>query len=372
MSLIVFDGFDHYAAQADMQARAPGPLAWNDISGASYPVVTFVPGRGGIGNAAALQASDFGPVGVGASFNANYTAGFPSIATLMVSGLVGIVDYMLMDYANQIAQLTLRCFTDSGIILAYAGDPDIGTPTTTAVLLGSSPPNAFAPYVWNKIEVSAVMGTAGSFDIHVNGNSAFSMSGVRTIAPTSQTPSPNTWFNGFKVRVQGSGVSEPFAYLDDFNLNDTTTGPGTYPCNSFLGDVATRTLKTAANSSVQWTPLANANWQEVGEVQFDADVTYNFATAVGNKDVFSFTTLPTTVSAVLGVQVTGAYRKLDASDQTILQGIVSGGTSSSGAVWHLSLGYMYTTDLFTVDPHTGATWLPSAVNALLASYTLNS
>jgi hypothetical protein len=278
----------------------------------------------------------------------------------------GIVDYKVMDYANQQAQCTFRCYLNSGIIEAYSGDIDVGYPSRIAVLLGSSPPNAFSPFIWNKIEIGIVIGASGSFDFHVNGNSAFAMTGVSTVPPTAQVASPNNWFNGLKIEVQQT------CQIDDFNLNDATTGPGTYPCNSFLGDVATRTLRTTGNSSASWTPLTGANWQEVGEAQFDGDTSYNFATTVGDKDTFTFGPLPTTVSAVLGVQITGAYRKLDASAQTILQGLNSGGTSVSGSVWPMSLNYSYVTDLIVLDPHTGATWLPSAVDAVLGSYTLNS
>ena len=41
--------------------------------------------------------------------------------------------------------------------------------------------------------------------------------------------------------------------------------------------------RTAAGSGGTWTPLANANWQEVGEQAFDGDGSYNFATAVSGS-----------------------------------------------------------------------------------------
>jgi hypothetical protein len=78
------------------------------------------------------------------------------------------------------------------------------------------------------------------------------------------------------------------------------------------------------------------------------------------------------VATVFGVQTTGAYRKLDASAQTIIQSIKSGATSSNGATLSLSLSYAYYTDLFVVDPNTSATWTPAAVDALIAGYKLNS
>jgi hypothetical protein len=346
-----------------MQARSQGnPVQWSDV-GQGY--LTFVTGRGGYGFAAEIAGSGTYPRRFGGSFNANYASGIVGVATLQYSGGNNVIDYKIMDYNNQQAQCTFRCLLNSGIVEAYSGD--ISAPNgAAAVLIGSSPPNAYSPFVWNKIEISVTIGASGSFDFHVNGNSVFSMTGVSTVPPSGQVASPNAWFNGFQI------VAQQTCDIDDFNLNDLTTGPGTYPANSFLGDVATRTLKTAANYSVTWTPLTGANWMEVGATQFVGDGSYNYAVTVGDIDLFTFSTLPTTVSAVLAVQVTGAYRKLDASAQTILQQLNSAGTTSVGATWVLSLGYTYLTDLFVLDPHTGATWTPAAVDAVIAGYKLNS
>ena len=70
--------------------------------------------------------------------------------------------------------------------------------------------------------------------------------------------------------------------------------------------------------------------------------------------------------------MTGAYRKLNASAQTITQDIVSGGTAAAGAPFTLSLSYGYYTNLWAVDPHTNGTWAAASVNALVGGYTLAS
>jgi hypothetical protein len=78
------------------------------------------------------------------------------------------------------------------------------------------------------------------------------------------------------------------------------------------------------------------------------------------------------VSTVYAVQTTGAYRKQDSGGNTIVQEISSTGTVSSGNTHVLSLNYGYYTDLFVLDPRTGATFTSSAVDALEAGYKLNS
>jgi hypothetical protein len=360
MALKIFDGFDHYATQADLQARVGG-LQWSDVTPGT---VTFVTGRGGYGYAIALQASVSGGSQMGGSLNANYASGFLGIALQIQPVALAYVDFQVMDYVGGAAQLTFRCNVDSGTIVAYRGDPISG-----GTVLATSPPNAFSPYVWAKYEASAVISSSGSFDFHIQGNSIFGgISGVNT-----QNTS-NSFFNGLRVRTSGigAGLVANAVYIDDFNFNDSTTGPGTYPLNGFIGDCATRTLFTAANSSVQWTTLANTNHVEVGEYQFDRDTSYNYATTVGDTDLFTFGSLPTTTSAVFGVQLTGGYRKQDASAQTIVNVFSSSGTVLNGNAWALSLDWAFYTDLSVLDPHTSATWTPAAVNALIGGYKLNS
>jgi hypothetical protein len=359
MALIVWDGFDQYAALADLQSRV-GKLAWNDINAS----ITFQAGRGDYGQCVNVSSGN-GGFTFGGSFGANFNAAIPAIAMLVEPQSGDFVDFKVMDYTTSAPQITFRILLASGTVVVFIGD---STPNgTTPTQIAASPPNACNPYVWQKYEIKVAIGAPGSFDFHVNGSSVISSGSTNTQATA------NAWFNG--LRITGAnlfGVGGPQVSFDDFNLNDLTTGPGSFPCNTFIGDCATRTLRTAANSAVQWTPIAGTNWGEVNEVQFDGDATYNYATTIGDADLLSFGSLPTTVAAVFGVQVTGAYRKLDASAQTILQGIKSSGATASGAATPMSLNYTYVTDLFVLDPNTSATWTPTAVNALLGGYTLNS
>ena len=372
MALVVFEGFDHYSTQADLQARV-GALEWSDIYGGP---VEFVAGRGGYGYAAAMPGTSGGYSWLGGSFNANYATAIAAIALQAQPVNLLYLDFMVMDYSSPapngspagssgFAQLTFRTFPASGTVLVYQGDPAVTGYSTAPIY--STAPNAFSPYIWNKFEAKVTIATSGSFDFHVNGNSIASMTGVAT------NTSGNNWFNGLRCRAGYQGAAGSYAfYIDDFNLNDTTTGAGTYPLNNFIGDCATRTVFTTGNSSVSWTPLTGTNWQEVGETQFDRDTSYNHATTVGNTDLFTFGSLPTTTSVVFGVQLTGAYRKLDASAQTIVQVFSSGGTVVNGSAWTMSLDWAFYTDLLVLDPHTTATWTPTAVDALLGGYKLNS
>ncbi len=365
MAVLVFDGFDRYAAPQDLQSRV-GALQWNDLQGTT---VSFEPGRGGFGQC--ITAETNGGT-LGCSFGSNLQGGTFGLALrVLPPTTVAYIDVQAQDYNGLVSQVTVRLMLNSGTVYVYSGDPA----SPPATLLAISPPNAFNPYNWNYIEISTALTTTSvQVEVHVNGATVI----PQTTSTTSQyvPPPPPALqfpiFNGIRVRpaTEETFVSSITYQADDLYIADRTTGPGTYACNGFLGDVAVRTLRTTGNSSVQWTPLNGTNWGEVNEEAFDGDVSYNFATAVGAQDLFTFQSLPTTTATVFGVQVTGAYRKLDASEQTISQDIVSGGTAASAPIAALGLSYAYYTSLFTLDPHTNATWTPAAVDSLIAGYTL--
>jgi hypothetical protein len=167
-----------------------------------------------------------------------------------------------------------------------------------------------------------------------------------------------------------SGGAE--SYLANMYICDSTTGPGSYACNTFLGDVRTAALFPTSNGTVSWTPLTGSNWSEVNEVAFDGDSSYNYTSAAGNQDILNFGSLVGTVSGILAVAVTGAYRKDDAGTHTLAQQIVSSGTQEAGATISVPGTYVYDTDVFVLDPATGASWTVTGVNALKAGYKLLS
>ena len=308
IALIVTEGFDSYRGVPDLFSRV-GALQWVELGGFEQPNILFVPGRTGAGQALAfagdgLPASDQNQT-LAACFNVNLTTGYLGFAVLP-AGVAQLPswDLQLLDWGSSLAQITVRFNLFGGIITVYAGDP---TATAEPVVLAQTGPGAFSPYIWSFVEIGATIGASGSFDVHVNGNSAVSGTGATIYpAPLPAGATSSAVFNGFRVRLNTRGApnqapetSSSFS-IDDVYLCDSTIGPGTYSCSSFQGDVAVITLRPTANRSVTWTPLANTNWQEVGTSQFEGDASYNSASAVGDQDLFTFGSLPTNILAVLG------------------------------------------------------------------------
>ncbi len=372
MALVVVDGFDTYGSQADLQSRV-GTLQWSEVvlvgGSNTFELIT---GRDGSGQAVGLYGDTATTATLGGSFSASLVSGTIGLAIKFYPGCPAFADLQIMDYIGFAPQATIRLTPLAGGIQVYTGDPQV----SLSGLLAQSSANAFSPYVWNFFEIQTTVDpTNGRVQVNVNGNPVLTATGATSRPPGQGTNNPvSTTFDGFRVRLgatPGDSYSLAIA-IDDFYLADTTTGPGTYPCSSFLGDVSVITVRPTANKSVTWTPLQNTNWQEVGTPTFEGDASYNSATAVGSQDLFTFGSLPTNVLAVFGVQTLGAYRKLNASAQTITQDLVSGGTAATGAPVTLSLDYTSHANLWTVDPNTNGTWTAASVNALVGGYTLAS
>jgi len=134
--------------------------------------------------------------------------------------------------------------------------------------------------------------------------------------------------------------------------------------------VSVDTTFPVSNGAVQWTPLANSNWQEVSEIAMDSDTSYNFSSTPGQTDLFNMGALRAATSVVLGVQVTGAYRKDDATARQVAQQIKSGATQSAGTTNSIPSGYAYYTDLFVLDPNTAASWTVTAAGSAEIGYNL--
>jgi len=361
VAIIVFDGFEKYAALADMQSRRKA-LSWSDYLNGDGGELTFVTGFGGFGFAAAFTSGVSGTQ-IGASINVNFSAVNYGVQMLITdpSNGSGYFDFCAMDYTTGAAQMTFRLLVASGTILVYLGDAN--TPENTPI--AATPPNAASPFMPLKYELLINIGSSGSYNFSVNGTSVISATSVNTQSTA------NAWTNGLRMRAGVLlGTGGPSFVIDNFCCNDTTSGPGTFPFNSFAGDVAVRTLRTTGNASVAWTPLANTNWQEVNALQFDGDSAYNFTNTNNATDLFTFGSLPSDVSTVFAVQITGAYRKLDSGAQRVQQSLVSSGTTATLSSQDLALSYGYYTDLQVLDPNTAATWTPAAVNAVTGGPTL--
>jgi len=361
-----FDGFDHYKSATDWLARS-GWLQWQ-VLGTSYSV-SFVTGRNGRGKALQFAGAPILDARAVAVFRDRNNEGFLGAAfTILEStGLTPPASgmwFFFYDLTTVTVQASVHFDEANYSVVVYRGDG-----TTSGTLMAMSPNNVWTHDVSQFYEFHyKIDGSSGILEVRVSNN-------VVVTATGNTLSSANAWADGFAFRgsLTPGGANPANFLIDDFYYNDTTTGPGLVPCNSYLGDSSTVTLFAIGNDSVSWTALTGSNWQMISEVQMDGDTSYNSTSTAGNEDRFNFQALTAALDTIYALQVTGAYRKDDGGTRTIQQALKSGSTEVYGATFSLpDTNYSYFTDLFVLNPATGLNWVLTDVNAIKAGYKLTA
>lgn len=365
MSVLRYDGFDHYNTSADLQSN---------IGELSYFVAPLV----GFGSGSVTPQSTGGRLGTG-SLQVNASWGGLGTATQSLyafynntdpTSVMGVAINMpsldpthpiLVTFIDAINSNTEQVHFEIHIapaqIKAFRG----------ATLLGQTAINIFSAGGYNYFEFQTLINnTGGTVAAQVNGQTLLSLTGIDTQQSTLD------YCTGVVFTVSSGTTTPSTIDLDDFYLCNGINSGGTYPANTFLGNVRVSTSFPISNSSTAWTPLTGQNWQMVDDPIFDGDASYNFTTTLGNADQFNFGTIAATVNAVIALQLTGAYRIGGAGSHTVEQSVVSSGVPAVGSVKSLSTSYQFFTDLFPTDPNTGVNWTLPTANAITAGYKLDT
>lgn len=346
MALIGTEGFDHYNLATDAEFRT-GVLQWAFTNSPS-----LVTGRGGFGKALSMLNQG---ISYYATFGSTYGELYFGFAMLMgaFQTLTDKAVLNLVDTSLAVPQMFLQLNS----ILGTIGIWQAAHGATPAALVASSQPNAFNGAVFDFLEVHGKIDpTAGLIEVQVNGATVVSFSGNTQM-------SANGGFGALQF-IPASGAWT----IDDFRFNDTTTGAGMYPNNSWTGDLRVATLYPTANGTVSWTPLANANWQEVSEHAFDGDTSYNSTATNGDEDLFTMDTLPATITEIIAVQIVGGYRETDSAAHTLTQQLTTNSSDFAGASHVMTSSYQFVTDLFVINPDTAASWTLTEINTMLIGY----
>jgi hypothetical protein len=136
-------------------------------------------------------------------------------------------------------------------------------------------------------------------------------------------------------------------YMNDYYVADWSDG------STYLGGVKIyHDMPFADGSPVQWTPLANLNYEEVNEVPPDGNASYNSSGGVGQIDQYkhNLSAVPSN-SSVLAVQHI-MTAKTDTS--RALSSVVEG-TAHANPVY-LGGDYSMFTYMYPTNPATGRSW----------------
>ncbi len=352
MTLLWCEGFDHYGlAEANM---LDGPWAEVDspweLSTANPRTGTHHIRKVSAGGAEAFHLRRvFGAalttVGLGLAF---YVPNLPTS-----NGRFQLCEFR--DAANA-RQVTVYLQT-TGAIAVYRGK-------STGTLLATSTALATAA-AHNHFEIKLTIDdSTGAAEVRLNNVTVIDISGVDTKNTSLTETSQVAW----GMDIGNSGVTNHD--FDDFFAWDTN---GSYN-NDFIGDHQVLTLYPDGDTAqTDWTRnTGSTDESAIDEVDPDDDTTYVAATAAAEISEFSLDDLPSTVSAIAAVQLTGRMKKTDSGTATVQQGLLSSDVGSpaapaeySGADRNITTAYAYWPDISEEDPATGAPWTRTAFNAAL-------
>lgn len=234
-----------------------------------------------------------------------------------------------------------------------------GTSTIGGTRRGVTTNQVITPAVWNHVETYFTPnGASSSIEIKVNEVTVLT---VNPLIIGSNSGAGAAATETSSVTVIGRGVTSNTFYVDDIYAWDDS---GSYN-NDFIGDKRVATLYPDADTSdADWTPNSGATgYTQIDENTPDADTTYITTSTVGDISEFDFGAMPTGAIGISAVQVYTAARKTDTGSADIRTDIVSNGVDTSGATQVLTTAYNMRTDVFEVDPDTGAQWTKAGVDA---------
>lgn len=163
-------------------------------------------------------------------------------------------------------------------------------------------------------------------------------------------------------------------------LSDQWTTKGQFKSNTYASGAPNPagTMGGSFNTPMFWGSCTGApnNYENlIGSPPpniVGTNLAYNQSSTVGQEDLFTYSSLPVTPTTVFAIKISTFAAKSDSGARTFTNQIKSSTTDQAGATQTLNGNYVWYSDLYLTDPHTGIAWTGSGVNALTAGYKLTS
>jgi hypothetical protein len=343
MALLLMEGFESFGP---VGANPPQPAG---IMGRKYNMVggesdlTITAGRNGLAMQMASGADSVG--NIGCTTNPTLILG----VAVYFNALPG-ANYYFLGFSDGYTLATNLCIQSDGHLQVNFWEN--AGPVTSFV---------FTPQTWYYLELKVYCHpTAGTIDVHVNGNSVYSATGQDTKVDI------HNYNDTFRLRgVQGNGVTWVGPVYDDFYLCD---GSGTTN-NDFLGDCTVLCIRPASDGTTNvWTPSSGSDHHAmVDEATSDDDATYLEASATGQLQLFNYNGL-TGSPTIYGVQINTEART-DSTSQAVSPVMrASDGTVSTGGAVTLGSSYATAMQIEPLDAK-GNPWTAANLNTTQFGFT---
>ena len=320
MAITWIDGFDLYSATVPLSTR--------------YTLV----------NTPSLVTGRFGGQALSVN-NAAASWGIPITSTLAFGAALKITSVTSLGSGQKLVSFRNNANGDQVVIQGTNTGTLIAT-NGAGTVLGTSAAGLFAEGAWHYLEAEITRNaTTGAITVYMDGAAVITATSVNT--------------GGFDIDT-----------LTFPNINDGSTRvwDDLYLCNvaTRKGESRVAVMAPAADTAtIQWTPNSGTvHFNRVNEATFDGDTTYNFASAVGNTDLYTVTALPFTPTSIRAAQTVMCARKDDATTRQLATQLVSGTTTATGATATMTTSYTITYNIYETDPNTSAAWTPTNLNAV--------
>jgi len=334
MAIVLSEGFDAYAASADLAnnwdfvALGAG-ISWNSTAGRLGGGAAVL-----AAGTAALQAQQTDQFAIGSSTPMGLAFWFK--CTAAPSSLASF----LGTFATGNTQLSvLRLNTDGTLHLA-SGDLNGRANGSTNVCDGQ----------WHWIEEYNVAQNNGVYKCWVDGivqwntGISWSTAGTRTSLALYRVPTGTITID------------------DIFVVNDTSPSPTA--TDMPIGQRVISTLYPNADSAVQFTRSAGSdNYALVDDVGADGDTTYVEDGTSGHADEYDFTNMGFSPVTISGVQIVGRMKNSGAGTISTKLRAHSGATTSDGSSISLSSNYRNYRRCLTQNPDGSVAWTQTTVDA---------
>ena len=356
MALLWCDGFDHYGG--DINNLTDGPWAEVGVNSTlGYTLSSSISRTGGYSARRGIGTPPFIMRRVLGGPKTTAGVGFALYLEKLPSANNERIVVQFRDFAN-IPNLSL-IVQSTGTLSVFRGHE-------TGTLLETTISPVIVANAFQYIEMQATFSnTVGAYEVRVNGVAVMTAGNVDTVSTSGAEEASQVAFPaGITGGLVGTSDTNWAAYYDDIYAYDTT---GSFN-NTFLGDRRVYTLYPSADTAVaDWTPLSGNGWTNIDE-GVDDDASYIAAGVPGSPaelvSEFDLQNLPVTTGFIAGIEITNRVRKLEAGIADFQTGIISNGAELEGQIHPINPVYTYERDIFEFDPDTGASFTPSAIDAL--------
>jgi hypothetical protein len=335
MSLLHFDGFDHYSTSATgkWSSYISGPDNSGTVARTGTLSFRCQNGEGAVSKT--LPASGDAIIGVALYVNA---------------GAFGTNDIILIseDAVTHIALAT----TAGGLLVIKRGVTVLATGTTVLPIAS-----------WNYIELRVTIhDTTGSYEVKINGVTEAALTNAGPI-DTRNAGTTGQWNN---VTIKGN-VGD--MHFDDVYVCDSS---GAAPRNTFLGAIKIEALlpqtdAVAAGSNAGLTPSTGTDHGALVDENPQNTTDYNSSPTVGVKDTYNYPPM-TLTGTILGVQTNMYVSKSDVTVRQVCPVVRTAGVDTDGANVSPTTSFLYFSQVWQQDPNAGAPieWTPAAIATLQA------